>query len=359
MARALPTHLPALDGLRGVAVTLVVLHNLRRISEPQGDLGTLLWVQLLDRGWIGVQLFFVLSGFLITRILLRTRDAQNYYSGFFARRVLRIFPLYYAALAFWLLFLPAIGHAFPHDSSTDAYLWVYLSNWVQPFHHHGALIHFWSLAVEEQFYLVWPLAIRHVKHPLNFCLAVGALSLLTRIALLATHLPADALYMWTPCRMDALALGGAVAALLETGRTLPNRYVPWLTLLAGAALSRGYRQNGALAQTAGYSLLAAGFALWIYSVVSDPNAPANRWLNWSWLRSLGKYSYGIYVIHLPFRVAAEWTLARLPFAQETLAADLLYVLATSGVVYALAVASYHAYENRFLRLKQNFEPRLT
>jgi peptidoglycan/LPS O-acetylase OafA/YrhL len=347
---SLPAHLPALDGLRGLAVLLVVLHNLRRITEPPGDLASLLWVQLLDRGWIGVQLFFVLSGFLITRILLRTREAENYYSGFFARRILRIFPLYYATLIVCLLLWPT-----SHDTSTDPYLWVFLSNWVQPFHRNAALNHFWSLAVEEQFYLLWPFAIRYFR-PLPFCLTIAAWSLLTRVAMLAANLPTDAVYLWTPCRIDALALGGAVAVLAERQQMVP-RYLPWITLLAGAALSRGYRQTGALAQTAGYSLLAAGFALWILSILGEPEAVSNRFLRWRWLQSFGRYSYGIYVIHLPFVPVAEWALAQLHPGRWTLVQDVYYVLVTLAVVYALAFLSYHLFESRFLRLKSHFEPR--
>ena len=359
---ALPAHVPELDGLRGVAVAVVVVHNLRRIIEPQGDTASLLWVQLLDRGWIGVQLFFVLSGFLITRILLRSRAAENYYSGFFARRALRILPLYYAALLLWLVVLPAIGWEFPHDKSTDAYLWVFLSNWVQPFHTGGALIHFWSLAVEEQFYLVWPLAIRRLR-ALPFCLAVAALSLAIRLAMVVSGVLSEAVYEWTVCRMDALALGAAVAAWAEEPPQLAKllsraflRWSPWIVLLAGALCSRGYRQNGALAQTAGYSLLALGFGLWILSILAERDWPANAWLRWPWLRSLGKYSYGIYVIHLPFRVAAEALLNTLGLP-KTLAVDVGYVAVTSLVVYGLAVACYHGYESRFLQLKSRFEPR--
>lgn len=352
MPAKLPSHIPALDGLRGIAVTLVVLHNLRQITEPlPGQAASLLWVQLLDRGWIGVQLFFVLSGFLITRILLRSRDAKNYYSGFFARRALRILPLYYAALLLWLVVLPAIGWGYPHDDRQDFYLWVFLSNWVQPFHSNGALVHFWSLAVEEQFYLVWPFLLRRFA-ALPFCLTVAALSLVVRSAMLATGFSSEAVYEWTPCRMDALALGGAAAALGENPRWRLPSWSPWVVLALGAAVSRGYRQTGTLAQTAGYSLLALGFAWWVFALAGEGQS---LWLEWPWLRSLGKYSYGIYVIHLPFRVVAEWALHRVG-APLTLAVDICFVLVTFAVVYGLAVVCYHAFEARFLRLKSRFEP---
>src|SRR5437868_4964541 len=130
--------MPALDGLRGIAIVLVLMHQFDLITSPHAiDVA-------FDAGWIGVQLFFVLSGFLITGGLLDTRDQHGYFRGFFVRRVLRIFPLYYAALVATLI-----------AGNTSIWLWTYLSN----FRPHPALPHFWSLAVEEQFYLVWPFVV--------------------------------------------------------------------------------------------------------------------------------------------------------------------------------------------------------
>src|SRR6266852_9355595 len=103
----LPARLPTLDGLRAIAILLVVPHNLNLIAMRGGGAGLL--VAGLHRGWIGVQLFFVLSGFLITSILLDARDAPDYYRSFFVRRVLRIFPLYYATLLVLFVLLPALG----------------------------------------------------------------------------------------------------------------------------------------------------------------------------------------------------------------------------------------------------------
>src|SRR5262245_42696434 len=97
MRTAPAAHIPALDGIRGIAVLLVATHNLRLITDPISA-ASLPWVEILDRGWLGVQLFFVLSGFLITRILRETDQADNYYSAFYARRALRILPLHYATL---------------------------------------------------------------------------------------------------------------------------------------------------------------------------------------------------------------------------------------------------------------------
>lgn len=99
--------LPALDGLRGLAILLVLSHSLQLFDSPRSWAGRTTEF-VLNFGWVGVQLFFVLSGFLITRILMDTRDAPNYFQSFFARRALRIFPNYFPTLALLFLVLPAI-----------------------------------------------------------------------------------------------------------------------------------------------------------------------------------------------------------------------------------------------------------
>ncbi|MBI5083418.1 MAG: acyltransferase, partial [Acidobacteria bacterium] len=151
--------MPPLDGIRGLAILLVLLLHFRApdLTHPlKGILGL---------GWTGVQLFFVLSGFLITGILLDTRSCSNYFSSFWMRRTLRIFPLYFLALSVFLVAAPAVlpvpKEALP-PAADQVYYWTYLNNWI-PMGEEGRLVHvlghFWSLAVEEQFYLVWPVVV--------------------------------------------------------------------------------------------------------------------------------------------------------------------------------------------------------
>ena len=158
--------LPTLDGVRGLAILLVLAHNYLLLESPSGIAGYMT-ERVLNAGWVGVQLFFVLSGFLITWGLLESRDTENYFRNFYARRVLRIFPLYYLMLILTFLVLPALNF-YPKTIADDApcqwWLWLFLSNWSQPYGICGnSLPHFWSLAVEEQFYLVWPLAVRYTQ----------------------------------------------------------------------------------------------------------------------------------------------------------------------------------------------------
>src|SRR5580698_6867484 len=171
-----------LDSVRGLAVLLVLVHNTD--IYPSLHLGL-----ITNAGWSGVDLFFVLSGFLITGILIDTKEAQNYFSSFYARRMLRIFPLYYAVLT--LLVIVALH-------PTQIYYYLYLSNWLillkdgwQP----NVAGHFWSLAVEEQFYLIWPLCVWLLpkRYRLRFTLAGCVFALMLRLGLVATYGPSRAI----------------------------------------------------------------------------------------------------------------------------------------------------------------------
>jgi len=156
-----------LDGLRGVAILLVLfLHFIIGQGVPAPSVLVDWWfIGIVRAGWMGVDLFFVLSGFLITGILLDTKGSRHYFRQFYTRRVLRIFPLYYGSLVLFLILLPTL---FPddqvlHDLHADAvWFWTYLYNVkvaAAGFTPSSALGHFWSLAVEEQFYLIWPIVV--------------------------------------------------------------------------------------------------------------------------------------------------------------------------------------------------------
>ena len=156
-------HIPALDGLRGIAILLVVLHNAPDFPTHSSGF---IWLAAIvgTVGWIGVELFFVLSGFLITRQLLDSQRSGNYYRAFFGRRILRIFPLYYVALLIGLVVFPLVFPGAVDSSSPrrdQIWLWTFLFNWAHPFGTAGfGFSHFWSLAIEEQFYLIWPFVVR-------------------------------------------------------------------------------------------------------------------------------------------------------------------------------------------------------
>jgi len=379
--KPLPAHLPALDGLRGVAILLVLAHMFTLLDPQQGVLAYI-YYKVNYLGWIGVQLFFVLSGFLITGILLDSRTATHYYRSFFARRTLRIFPLYFAVLAVAFLLVPAVGAvpaSIANDQPNQAWLWTYTENWASSLGLGSKTFpHFWSLAVEEQFYLVWPFVIRRQtpEKCLRLCLALAAISLGVRCWLVwngATH---EAIYPNSFCRMDALALGGAAAAafripalrvVLIDHRERLLRYALMLTLV-GVAVTRGFWHMTVIGQTVGYSILAVIFVLLLMSAVAGEAAPAepsqpshmSAWLavmRWAPLRTIGKYSYGMYVFHKPLHdFLGKPLLAALDIhASQSLLADVLYIVLATLATLALAAVSYHLFEQRFLGMKRFFQ----
>jgi peptidoglycan/LPS O-acetylase OafA/YrhL len=361
-------YLPALNGVRAIAVLLVLAHNFLLIKHPT-DLSTGLLVAVLDRGWIGVQLFFVLSGFLITGILLDTRDAPNHFHSFYVRRALRILPLYYAALLMLLVVLPALHLAAPSTNGwLNLSLWLHYFNWIHALYPgESSVPHFWSLAVEEQFYLVWPFLVyrRTPQQVLRLCAAIAALSLLSRVGLLWWFGPGDYVYEHTLSHMDALALGAAGAAVLrrDGGRAQAATSARLLAaggavFVLGAIISWGYRVHGWLAQTLGYSLLALSFALWIVAA-ARADQRHERWqkpLHDRLLGQVGDRSYAMYVLHYPLH-----TLVGLPLLRTwgwdkhvSMPLALAYLAAAIAATWLAAVATHHLIEAPFLRLRPRF-----
>jgi len=367
---SLPDRLPTLDGLRAIAILLVVPHNLNLIATYGG---THLFVAAVHRGWIGVQLFFVLSGFLITGILLDARDASNYYRSFFVRRALRIFPLYYATLVVLFVLLPALGllpSSFERDPMVELSYWAYFSNWYGPFHKGpDSVSHFWSLAIEEQFYLLWPFVIhrRSAEWIMRLCFAIAAASLSLRVAMLLTGTPG--IYTFLVTRMDALALGGAVAAAFRVPSVASwtlnhRRFLPGaslLSLVAGAAISRGYQLTDGMTPSLGFTFLAVAFALLVAAgTAADHLGPAG-WLGvlrWTFLRRVAKYSYAMYVLSVPVHfLVGKPVLSALGLAStNSIAVDLGYIVVGTALSFFAAAASFHLFEVHFLNLKDRFAP---
>jgi peptidoglycan/LPS O-acetylase OafA/YrhL len=368
---------PALDGVRGLAILLVLAHNLNPFPGDGGLIER--WVELATNfGWVGVQLFFVLSGYLISGILLDTRGAPRYYRAFFGRRVLRIFPLYYGVLVVCLVVLPAFGLAPDRllaDREHHIWLWTYLVNWAEPL---GAGVlafpHFWSLAVEEQFYLVWPFVVRRTtpRRLLTVAIALVVVAFASRLALRLAGADDQGPYMFTICRMDALGLGGAVAAVLRIP-AYRARVVQWRDRITAAMIAvfaigliatRGYARTSYADQTFGYTILAVTFAALVLLAVLDHERGHERGRGWigaalsnAVLRSFGKYSYAIYLFHqLLNQLIGVPVLHRLVPDDIGIAAGAIYMLAVTAASYALAVVSYHGYEKHFLALKRYFRP---
>ncbi len=347
-------HLPALDGLRTVAVALVLMmHGAEDL--PRRMFG------FASAGWCGVDLFFVLSGFLITGGLLSSKTSLNYFRSFYGKRLLRIFPVYYLALLLYLVILPRIFSGLPGPPAHDRlFYWIYLSNWTGLLHMPKVAFvgHFWSLAVEEQFYLVWPAVVLLVSRRGLFWIAgvCVATAPMIRLMLFRASVSPETMYRGTFCRMDGLMLG-AICALLLSDEVLRERTRRLLPLIApvGALLlalpwvlygPTYYRTRMMLA---GYSLCDLGLACLLLCCVLAPKYFAP--LGWKVLRRLGVWSYGIYVYHFGLMYLAS----RYP----VFGTGLHRFLAETMLSVALAAASYELVERRILMLKQHFAPRWT
>jgi peptidoglycan/LPS O-acetylase OafA/YrhL len=362
-----PRQIPALDGIRGIAIFWVVLHNATGIPLAPSSRWLHVLPLLSSRGWIGVQLFFALSGFLITAGLLDSRHTAHYFRNFYAKRALRILPLYYSVLFVLLVVLPHLVGQLPYRHDHQAPLWLFIGNWTHSFPY--GFSHFWSLAVEEQFYLVWPLLVSSLAAPrlLRTCLWIAVGALLLRCILASYGTDWWTLYSNTACRMDALALGGAAAcvlripALQEAARKWHSQLAvaALLVFLAGIPLTRIYDTGTWAGETLGYSALAvssSAFVLWAAMLDSRAAHGAARLLSWAPLRSCGRYSYAIYVFHnlLHSLVGEPWLIAR--FGKlPPLPVAFLYALVVFAVSYVAAAVSYNGFEKHFLKLKRFFD----
>ena len=364
---AVHAHMPALDGLRGIAIVLVMLHafDVFGATPATAHLAGIVF----NVGWIGVQLFFVLSGFLITGILLDTHDTKGWYGRFLARRALRIFPLYFGVLAVAFLILPSLVALPPGHGLHQLGLWTFTENFAAPFQGgEEAFPHFWSLCVEEQFYLAWPLVI--VMFSRRGTIMLGAALVLVAIAtrvFVRLHYvdPSglDAAYLFTPCRMDALAMGAMAAAWVRGEGAVrwlaarPPALLAWSGMgIVVAGLLYGHLQRtGEHMQGAGYSVIALGFTIMLVGVLRTDHCCA-RWLSGPALRSVGKYSFGMYVFHAPLHLFVGLPLLAQAGRAPTPLQATAYLLVASLATYAAGFLSYYAYERRFLALKPALAP---
>ncbi len=356
-----------LDGVRGIAILLVLLFHLE-LSYPPA-IPRMFFVPLLA-GWSGVDLFFVLSGFLITGILIDTRECRNYFSSFYMRRVLRIMPLYLLAVfAYFAVALPVAHHhgSWPaRDAASQVWFWLHLSNVPPAF---GTVVpfigHFWSLSVEEQFYMAWPFVVLLVRPSRLIYVCCGVV--LAALALRVAFVNSSFVYYLTPFRMDALGVGCLVATIVrnEKWSAAVLSHLRWIVaanvavLLAIMAMARSPRPFHPWMSTIGYTCFALSYGCLVYSAYSQ--AGSASWLATKLrspsLRTFGKYSYAIYVFHAAITTALDNVRIQisrgLPMVAQTVLA-ILCMIATVGASYAAARVSWSLLESRCLALKKHF-----
>ena len=368
-ARFSSRHIASLDGLRGLAFLMIFFRHYG-ITSHQKQLWVKIAAYLCYGGWMGVDLFFVLSGFLITGILLDTRESPRYFTNFYARRVLRIFPLYYTALAVLFVLTPWLhlqwhgGHfAYLFYAGNLAYNLNPSLAEVKPA---VSFLHLWSLAVEEQFYLIWPLVVMMVSSRRRLAWICGGLSLAglaLRVCLLL-WLPRGDAYEWCyaelPTHMDGL-LYGALAAIsirelsLQGALQWAHKILPYALCAMGLVIAFGGVDFHSISMTViGFPVLAAIFACLVLLSLRSGSL-VNRFGNVPALRFIGRYSYGMYVYHILFWPGLSWIL---PWQQVRLHSVVLgglgFMLLLLAGTMGVSVASYELYEKQWLRLKKRF-----
>jgi peptidoglycan/LPS O-acetylase OafA/YrhL len=364
-----PRRIPELDGLRGVAIGLVLFyHCFFLIAEvrPGSALSYLFSVGRL--GWSGVDLFFVLSGFLIGGILLDARGASNFYPVFYTRRFFRIVPAYsILLLAYIVLSNLAAGQAglrlIADCPLPVAPYFLFLQNFWMGAHNTlgGTTLGVtWSLAIEEQFYLTLPLLIRFTpsRRLVSVLLAGVGLAEVLRVVLYWSQ-PANWAYyrVLMPCRADALLLGvlGAYAMKeLNWRHWLENRrrylWIPLSIFAVGMGIMvRVLPKTGdVLLAAGGYTLIALFFlSLLMYSLLVRESW-LSRCLRWNCLRALGTIAYGTYLFHfLIFN--AFFAIFRASAPRIVTSRDLLIACAALGATFAVCALSWRYFEKPLLR----------
>ena len=344
----LPSYLPELDGLRGLAILWVVLYHCDPLLQ-----GT--WMhRVAEWGWAGVIVFFVLSGFLITANLLGTRDKPHYFHNFHARRALRIWPVYALVLAVVYLNAPWFIGPSVWDAVKTA-PWLAYIFFVQNLFHvtlPPALGPTWALAVEEQYYFFWAPIVRWIRRPSN--LAIILITALTISSFLRYQNP---VWLWTLpthtlIKLDGIALGSLMALGLYT-LPLSRRFCLWYGLVTFAL---GMTQVATVA--GGTSLLdtalAVGFAGAVLALMASTGArhPVHLLLRRGPLAFYGRISYGLYMIHIVAFIFIGWFDLRM--ANHGMAGNLAVVAARLAVSTALAAAMWYGFESQILKLKRYF-----
>jgi peptidoglycan/LPS O-acetylase OafA/YrhL len=352
---------PELDGLRGIAVALILLFHFSPYTGP------LAWLRpVSDLGWIGLDLFFVLSGFLITAILLRTAGQPGYYPQFVIRRALRIFPLYFAFLTVFvalLYFRPdrSAWHAFLEWGS-PLWFYTYLGNIrsvaLNQFPPVDALVPLWSLHIEEQFYLVFPVLVALCRPVVLQRLLYGAVAvaLICRCAF-TVFAPDWILGTWwlTVSRMDGLALGGLLALSARHG-VRPGAAARFRRLAASGAaacacmfvIRSTVEMEDNIVRSLGFTLVSLAFVGLLGAVMNAAGTSATGLLRWRPLTHIGRISYGLYLMHLPASLAMQWCAQPFATIEPHTSLNLPLSIAAS---YIWALVSWRYLESPILRFR--------
>jgi peptidoglycan/LPS O-acetylase OafA/YrhL len=376
MSKLISKHIPVLDGIRAYAVLMVCLVHFFQVDEnalyeTHKYLGIFLF-KISQIGLRGVELFFILSGFLITGILLDSKNSKTYFKSFYARRFLRIFPLYYFVLAVSFILLPQIIDVDEPGKlviNNQAWLWTYNSNLSYYFGFSGwdvstnfpSFGHFWSLSVEEHFYIFWPLIIYFTKEKWISKVLIG-ITLVSLIIVLFDYFSEGLIPIlrWTTFRgAGALSIGGLIAwnkrnsfNWLRLTKFAKQIIIPGgILFLASNFIPRKF----GLLDTASFVTSIVFFTLLIITAIND-NKITNKLFNHKWLYFIGKISYGIYVYHGLLRPYFKQYIyeGMLAHMNNGIFATIIYTIICTTVSIIISWLSWIIIEKPVIQLKKYF-----
>jgi peptidoglycan/LPS O-acetylase OafA/YrhL len=350
-------HILLLDGLRGVALLMVLAYHFTTVAGI---------------GWAGVDLFLVLSGYLITSKLVEAAGSHHYFRKFYLRRILRIVPLYAVALLVLFVIGPALAPAMVTPSYAES---IRLQHWYWTFTQniyfglHGwtdniAVLHYWSLALEMQFYFIWPfvvyLFIKRVRVFVIFLVALLVFAILFR-AFAGEFITLNALYHYVllPSRIDAFAAGALLYVVLHFSGARYRQVLWWIWTLGLLVIVVAYLFFADINYMAGFSAIfghtlfdVCWAALMGYLLLLPPQVIGNRFLSGRFLVTMGKYSYGMYVVHLPVWIVLTTGVKWMENRYGAIPGVTWYLpVAAFLLTWLLGALSYHGLEKYFLRIK--------
>lgn len=341
-----------LDGVRAVAALMIMVCHFFLYANSQNNFFLAL-KKISVFGQTGVSLFFVLSGFLISRILLNTKKEKYYFRNFYVKRILRIFPLYYSFLFFYYYGLPIILSEEVYPFSEQKYFWVYLQNIARTFEWKSeGPVHFWSLAVEEHFYFFWPILVFFFSTTriVQIIIAIVILAFLCRVILLQYDL---SVYYFTLTRVDELAIGAFLALLEKQGKLCEKNARYFLAIFLSIFIPLVFiwvyytGKGNVTIQATKYilqSLIFFSFIGWVISV-KEKNT-FRKILSIKLLSFAGMISYGLYVFHpICFQLVNRFLWVEY---------SLVNFLMSFVITFIIATLSYYFLELPFLRFKKKF-----
>jgi peptidoglycan/LPS O-acetylase OafA/YrhL len=353
-----------LDGLRGIAVLAVVwLHYFSWLPQTGAQ-----------NGWLGVDLFFILSGFLITSILLNLRGKEHYFGVFYKRRALRIFPPYFLGIITYLT-VSLIVHRTGSLNLWTQYIFYYTSLYIgQPKESDYAVILFvhmglavlWSLSVEELYYTFWAPVVRYTSRN-------GLIAVLTAMIVAAPllrwwlHVPDSGELYTFYCRMDALGYGSVLALLMHSRRAHPlawkgrERLFDWAAIvvtLVTIAVWTYYRGNRESIQISTFGVVLADISLALVTFAVLRKSGGSAWylraLRARWLRSVGMVSYSLYLFHYPLSSIVRYWVSAWGFSRHATA--LIQPAVSLTLSFAVAYGLWYGMESRILNWKDRNVP---